>query len=258
MPPSNTRSTSGAEVACRRAPFLALGLLLAGSAAWAQGDPGVMMLSSDGTGGPPIHDYSIDTMKIRAAEYYSSGGSTVGYSWVDGPQYLIANPKSAEVLHVSQGEVTYVDEKGGLHTIRPGDVLMVSPGLAYTARDGKNYSHNYVVFPLTLPTGEKIPQMQLLRPSDLKSADFSVGPQGGEHVYRSGESPVRVLAWRPSPTGSVKNASENRYIAVTAGSGRIVSGNSTTPFKSGDTLFVRKGTSYSWSATDVEAICVAF
>jgi len=255
MPQATIKSTSRAGIECRYAPFLVLGALLATSVACAQGDPGVVKLSPDAPGGPPVRDYSIDTFKIRAAEYYSNGGSTVGYSWVDGPQYVIAKPKAGEVLHVAQGEVTYVAENGSLHTIRPGDVLFIAPGSAYTARDGKNYSHNYIVFPLTVPKGAKTPQMQLLRPSDLKPADFS----GGEHIYLGGgESAARVIAWRPAPTGSVTSAPQNRYIAVTAGSGQIVSGHSTIAFKSGDTLLLRKGASYSWSGTDIEAICVAF
>jgi len=217
-----------------------------------------MKLTLDARGAPPVKDYSIPEFKIRATQYYSDNGAGVGYSWVDGRQYSIATPKAAEVLHTAAGEVTYVDADGGLHTLRAGDVLFIAPDKPYTARDGKNYTHQYVVFPLALPKDSKLAQMQNLRPSELKATDFESGPLVGTHVYFKGDRGVTVFAWRPAATGSVDSATENEYIAITAGSGQIVEGKATTSFSAGDTLLVRKGASYTWSGNRVEAVCVKF
>src|SRR5215471_18189727 len=205
----------------------------------------ILKLTAAGDEAGPKRKSTSGGFRIRAAGYASNGRSRVGYSWVDGRQYSITNPAGAELVHVAQGSVIYVDAKGNEFQIQKGDILLIGPGMN-TARDGHDYVHHYITFPAST-AGSTLPQqMQRLNPMTLTDADYAQGPMGAEHTYTVGSEGNKVAAWRLAPQGSVNEATESRFIAIVWGSGTFVEGSTQTPIGPGDSILVPKGVAYSW------------
>src|SRR5215472_8868413 len=121
----------------------------------------IQKMTAAGDEAGPKRDSTIGGFKVRAAGYASNGHTRVGYSWVDGRQYSITNPTGAELVHVAQGTVTYVDSRGNEFPIQKGDILFIGPGMN-TARDGHEYSHHFMTFPIEASGGAARQQMQRL------------------------------------------------------------------------------------------------
>ncbi|WP_395672997.1 hypothetical protein [Phenylobacterium sp.] len=221
----------------------------------------VLKLSPDGSNAEarPLRDITYPNKKIKGASYFRDpAGGSVGFSFSDGPQYIITTPRSAEVLHVLTGETTYVGAKGEMFKIRPNDVLFIMPDLPTTGRDGYGYRHHYVVFPFTPPAGAEIPQMVHLRPSELKASDYKPGPTGQEHAYFEGQNGSKVSACKFNGEGQMPATTQNLWLAVVDGQATFREGGVTTAAKKGENLLVKRGAQLSWQAKNLSTVCVWF
>jgi uncharacterized cupin superfamily protein len=235
---------------------LALGIAISLPAV-ASSEPvgGMLKLETDGSAAPQKNTLRAGSFDVVAATYGRAHSSSIGYSQVDGKQYSIVSTDSAEVVHVSRGEVSYVDEAGELHHIQQGDIFFLAPGTS-TARDAVKYIHQYIVFPFSEAAAKKLPKGLVIDPQKVARSGFKQTPIGREYTYFESGAGSRVLAWLASARGEVEKTPNVEFIAVKSGAGVFREGNRQIRVAAGDTLYVPPGSSYSWQARDLVAVVV--
>lgn len=217
----------------------------------------ILVLDADGTALPKKEQIRVGSMDIVAGSYATAGAAVIGYSGVDGSQYMIDNPELAEVIQVTKGEISFVDKDGKEYPSRAGQVSLLPPGRPNTARDGKGYVHQYIVFPANGAAVKDLPNNMVLDPSSVEAAKFTASADGQTYDFLKTDEGNRVVAWKASARGSVKDAKDSRYVAFTAGTGSIRQGKRSIPLAANTTIYIPAGATYDWRGDDLQAVYVS-
>jgi uncharacterized cupin superfamily protein len=196
-------------------------------------------------------------MDMEIASLPPAAPTRAGRYALNGVQRSISNPRDAEVVHVQQGEVSWVGQSGKAQRVRKGDVLFFAARRSITARDAADYADHFIIFPALGPAADAMPDTLLLNPGDLDPSSFTPNEGGGEHVYLASDDGARIVGWRAAAEGSVSRSADIRYLAVTGGRAVFSEADAQIALAAGDTLLIPAGSTFQWRAEGLIGVYVS-